>query len=184
MKRFIAFLRAINISGHNLQMELLRQLFQDLGYAKVETFIASGNVIFETPIEDTLGLEQSIRTKLRDGLGYDVAVFIRTDVEVAAIAAYQPFSQAKMDAAVAFNVAFLSVSPDEQSNLKLMALISSIDDFHIYKREIYWICKKKQSQSSFSNTVMEKITKQHSTLRGINTLRKITELFPPQPSET
>ncbi|MCX6080421.1 MAG: DUF1697 domain-containing protein [Chloroflexi bacterium] len=178
MKRFIAFLRAINISGHNLQMELLRQLFQDLGYAKVETFIASGNVIFETPIEDTLGLEQSIRTKLRDGLGYDVAVFIRTDVEVAAIAAYQPFSQAKMDAAVAFNVAFLSVSPDEQSNLKLMALISSIDDFHIYKREIYWICRKKQSESSFSNAVLEKTIGMQTSLRGINTIKKLSAKYP------
>ena len=178
MKRFIAFLRAINISGHNLQMELLRQLFQDLGYAKVETFIASGNVIFETLIEDTLGLEQSIRTKLRDGLGYDVAVFIRTDVEVAAIAAYQPFSQAKMDAAVAFNVAFLSVSPDEQSNLKLMALISSIDDFHIYKREIYWICRKKQSESSFSNAVLEKTIGMQTSLRGINTIKKLSAKYP------
>lgn len=178
MKRYIAFLRAINISGHNLQMELLRQLFQDLGYAKVETFIASGNVIFETPIEDTLGLEQTIRTKLRDGLGYDVAVFIRTDQEVAAIAAYQPFSQAKMDAAVAFNVAFLSVSPDEQSNLKLMALISSIDDFHIYKREIYWICRKKQSESRFSNAVLEKTIGMQTSLRGINTIKKLSAKYP------
>jgi len=44
MKRYIAFLRAINVGGHTVKMDLLRGLFAGLGYAGVETFIASGNV--------------------------------------------------------------------------------------------------------------------------------------------
>ena len=48
MPRFIAFLRAINVGGHNVTMKELRGLFEALGLKSVETFIASGNVIFES----------------------------------------------------------------------------------------------------------------------------------------
>ena len=48
MTRYVAFLRAINVGGHIVKMETLRDLFTAHGLAKVETFIASGNVIFES----------------------------------------------------------------------------------------------------------------------------------------
>ena len=49
MPRYIAFLRAINVGGHNtVKMDFLRQLFESLGFSNVETFIASGNIVFET----------------------------------------------------------------------------------------------------------------------------------------
>ena len=57
MPRHIAFLRAINVSGHNVKMDHLRQLFESLGFSNVETFIASGNVIFETKTVNTKLLE-------------------------------------------------------------------------------------------------------------------------------
>ena len=47
MPRYIAFLRAINIGGHTVKMDDLRQLFESLQFTSVETFIASGNVIFK-----------------------------------------------------------------------------------------------------------------------------------------
>ena len=48
MPRYVAFLRAINVGGHNTKMAELRRLFEGLGFSGVEAFIASGNVIFET----------------------------------------------------------------------------------------------------------------------------------------
>jgi uncharacterized protein (DUF1697 family) len=47
MNKHIAFLRAINVGGHTVKMDTLRQLFESLGFTNVETFLASGNVIFE-----------------------------------------------------------------------------------------------------------------------------------------
>lgn len=60
MSRYIALLRAINVGGHTVKMDRLRTLFAQVGLANVETFIASGNVIFDTPIQDTRALEQRI----------------------------------------------------------------------------------------------------------------------------
>jgi uncharacterized protein (DUF1697 family) len=176
--RTIAFLRAINVGGHNVRMSDLQRLFEGLGLVQVETFLASGNVIFETPVEDSLVLEDKLEKKLHSALGYEVVVFLRTDLEVQAVAAYQPFSQAELDSAAAFNVAFLKAALDKATTQKLMTLITSIDGFHNHQREIYWICKQKQSESTFSNAVLEKTLGGPSTLRGINTLRKLALKYP------
>ena len=60
MARYAAFLRAINVGGHVVKMEVLRAAFEDLGFAGVETFIASGNVIFETRAKDLVAVERKI----------------------------------------------------------------------------------------------------------------------------
>ena len=48
MTRWVALLRAINVGGRTVKMDRLRALFEELRYANVETFIASGNVLFDT----------------------------------------------------------------------------------------------------------------------------------------
>ena len=67
MPRYVAFLRAINVGGHVVKMERLRALFEDLGFAKVETLIASGNVIFETRAEDAGALGEEDRAASAGG---------------------------------------------------------------------------------------------------------------------
>ena len=177
MSRYIAFLRAINVGGHTVKMDTLRQLFESLGFSGVETFIASGNVVFETTTRDARTLEKKIEHQLQEALGYEVATFIRTDAELADIANYKPFRQADLDAAVALNIAFLAEPLDAQSKQKLMALRTDIDDFHVHGREIYWLCLKKQSESTFSNAVLEKTLGRRSTLRGADTVKKMAAKY-------
>jgi uncharacterized protein (DUF1697 family) len=178
MPRYIAFLRAINVGGrHSVKMDFLRHLFESLGFSNVETFIASGNIVFETTAKNAQVLEREIESKLREALGYEVATFIRTCAELAAVANYKPFSQPDLDGAVALNVAFLAGGLDEQSSQKLMALRTDIDDIHIHEREVYWLCRKKQNDSKISNAVLEKVLGQKSTLRGANTVRKMAAKY-------
>ena len=53
MTRYVAFLRAINVGGHVVKMEALRKLFESMGFQRVETYIASGNVIFDSEARKT-----------------------------------------------------------------------------------------------------------------------------------
>ncbi len=115
MSRFIAFLRAVNVGGHTVRMDYLRQLFESLGFSQIETFIASGNVVFETTTKDVRTLEKKIEQRLREALGYEVATFIRTDAELTDIASYQPFRQSDLEAAVALNIAFLAEYSSQSS---------------------------------------------------------------------
>lgn len=177
MPKYIALLRAINVGGHTVKMDHLRGIFESLGFSNVETFIASGNVIFETKSKDSTALEKLIEQELKKALGFEVATFIRSDSELAGIADYKPFSKSQMDSATALNVAFLTKTLDDKSKKLLMALKSEIDDFHIHGREVYWLCRKKQSESKFSNAVLEKTLGQKSTLRGLNTVMKIAEKY-------
>jgi uncharacterized protein (DUF1697 family) len=180
MPRYVAFLRAINVGGHTVKMDVLRQRFESLGFSNVETFIASGNVVFATTSKNAQTLEASIESRLRDALGYEVATFLRTDAELAEVAAYQAFRKSDLEAAAALNVAFLKNALEAASAKKLLSLKTEIDNFHIHGREVYWLCKKKQSESAFSNAVLEKSLGIKSTLRGLSTIQKLAAKYPPE----
>ena len=179
MNRYIAFLRAINVGGHTVRMEELRAHFETLGLVNVETFIASGNIIFETDQEDIRALEGQIENHLQETLGFPVATFLRSDHELSEIAHYQAFAPAQLDSAQALNVAFLAAPLSEESQGILLTFTSDIDKFHHHGREVYWLCRKKQSESNFSNAVFERALKLKSTIRGLNTIIKLTAKYPP-----
>ena len=173
MPRLIAFLRAINVGGHTVTMERLRKEFEAVGLKDVETFIASGNVIFTARSGDLAAIEKKIEARLRQSLGYEVATFVRTCDEVAAIARYQAFKAPRMKAARAFCVGFLERPLDAAATRGLMSFKSEIDDFHTAGREVYWLCQKGQSDSAFTNARMEKALKVRATFRNINTVARL-----------
>jgi uncharacterized protein (DUF1697 family) len=177
MPRRIAFLRAINVGGHTVTMETLRGLFEALGFKNVETFIASGNVIFESHARDTGGLQKKIEGHLLESLGYAVKTFIRTGAEVAAVAQYKPFKESQMRTAGALSVGFMAEPLGAEARKSLMALKTEIDDFHVHGREVYWLCKKKQNESTFSNVRFERIVKTGATFRGVKTVAKLAAKY-------
>ena len=177
MPKLVAFLRAINVGGHTVSMDTLRREFEAIGLKDVETFIASGNVVFTAPPGKATALERKIEKRLHDSLGYEVRTFIRTEAEVAAIAGYKPFEEAQLRSAQAVNVAFLA-DPLEPAAVKLlMAMRTPIDDFHVNGREMYWLCRKKQSESTFSNARFEKALGGRATFRGVKTIVKLAAKY-------
>ena len=130
MSLHIAFLRAINVGGHVVKMEALRAIFEDLGFAKVETFIASGNVIFDTRSRDLAALERKIEMALEQALGYQVTTFIRSVEDVARIARYQPFAPEATAAAKSVNVGLLKKPLPRAVRSAVEALKTDIDDLH------------------------------------------------------
>jgi len=177
MARHIAFLRAINVGGHTVKMERLRELFASLGLAAVETFVASGNVVFESSARQAATLERTIEIGLRDALGFDVATFIRTPAELVAVAERQPFPASQFEGPAAFNIGFLREPIDAAAQRKLMTLRTEIDDFRVHGREIYWLCRKKQSESTFSNAVFERALGCRATFRGAATVKKMAARY-------
>ena len=153
-----------------------------MGLAVVETFIASGNVIFQTPAGKPASpaiLEQKIEKQLLASFGYEVATFLRTDAEVEAIARYKPFEDKLLKSAQALNIAFLARPLPVESMSALQKLRTEMDEFHAHGREIYWLCRQKQSESKFSNVVLERTLKVKATFRGFNTVAKLAAKYPP-----
>ena len=178
MTRYIAFLRAINVGGHVVKMDDLRALFESMKFANVETYIASGNVIFQTDRKDCEALRGRIESSLRNSLGYEVTTFLRTAAEVVAIAGYQPFPQAAVASAAAYCVGFLAAPLGEEAARRALALKAEVDDFHLHGCELYWLTRLKQSESKFSNAVFEKATGTRITFRNRNTIQKLAAKYP------
>jgi len=179
MPRYVAFLRAINVGGHTVTMGELRAHFESLGFASVETFIASGNVIFSTTSGAVDRLAEKIEARLGKSLGYAVATFLRSDEEVAVVARYQPFPAQDLASAGAFCVGFLAQPLGREGERKLMAMTTLIDDFHVHGREVYWLCQKKQSESTFSNAALEKALGVRATFRSMSTIARLASKYPP-----
>lgn len=179
MPRTIALLRAINVGGHTVTMATLKSLFEALGLRSVETFIASGNVIFDTDRSPDAALEAVIADHLAAHLGFPVATFLRTDAELAAVAACRPFDAPAMAAAAAFNVGFVSspLAPDEVA--ALASFRTDIDDFATAGREVYWLCRRKQSESTFSNAAFERALRRQATFRSLNTVARLAAKVAP-----
>jgi uncharacterized protein (DUF1697 family) len=177
--RYIAFLRAINVGGHIVKMERLRVLFEEMGLAKVETFIASGNVIFESSSKNEEALRKKIEKQLQQALGYEVGVFLRSDKEVSEIAAYQPFPPSELDASgVSLYIVFLATKPITEAERALMAARNEVDDFKLHGRELYWLCRKNFSDSKFSGPRLEKTLGLRGTARNSTTVRKLAAKYP------
>ena len=178
MPRYIALLRAINVGGHTVKMDHLRRLFEALPLSKVETFIASGNVIFESRAS-AAKLESRIAAHLQSELGYEVATFLRTPAELAAVAERDAFSgKSSIGKPAADMVAFLHQPPKPAAKQKLMALRNAQDDFAIAGREVHWWCRTKISDSKFSNAALEKALGVPATMRNITTVRKLAGKYP------
>jgi uncharacterized protein (DUF1697 family) len=174
MNQYIAFLRAINVGGHTVKMDHLSKLFEALGFSSVETFIASGNVIFETTAKNTTTLEKKIKEHLKKSLGYEVDTFLRTVQEVAEVEKRSPFIAQKKEESV--YVAFLHETPNATAMSALMALKNKANDFAILEREVYWL-RLNKDDSLFLKSPLEKVLKLSATVRNMTTIRKLCEKY-------
>ncbi|HEV7683404.1 MAG TPA: DUF1697 domain-containing protein [Pyrinomonadaceae bacterium] len=177
MPKYVAFLRAINVGGHTVKMDYLRTLFEALGFTNVETFIASGNVIFDSPSRSSKALEKRIEASLELTLGYAVATFIRSTSELAEVASHKPFSHAEVSAAHALYVGFFATTPTDAAKQKLLALDLKSDRFHLNGRELYWLARTSFSDSEFSGARLEKTLGLPATLRNVTTVKKLAAKY-------
>jgi uncharacterized protein (DUF1697 family) len=177
--RLIAFLRAVNVGGRTLPMVRLRALAGTLGFANAETFIASGNLIVDGRARDARSLERRLEGALLAELGYEVPVFVRTDAELAAAAVERPWPPAEVTASQAFAVGFLKAPLDAGAARRLQALASAVDAFRVSGREVYWLCRVRQSESAFSNAVFERRVGVAATWRSMTTVSKLAAKYPP-----
>ena len=175
-RRYIAFLRAINVGGRTVKMDRLRELFQALHFANVEPFIASGNVAFESASADPRGLERRIEKQLHESLGFEVATFVRTPAELAAALEHEAFPGA-IDPAHTLSIGFLVKQPTAAACEALAGLNTPTDLFHVHRSELYLLRKTRISHSKVTAKHLESAG-MPSTMRNVTTLRKLAENIP------
>jgi uncharacterized protein (DUF1697 family) len=149
-------------------MDRLRTICAGMGLDNVETFIASGNVVFDCSSRSTGPLEAAIEKQLKDALGYAVSTFVRTMPELTAIATHQPFDSGDGT----LYVGLLKQRPGRAGVRSVRALSNEIDELDVHGRELYWLVRKSFSASTVTGAGLEKIVG-GATLRNISTIRRM-----------
>ena len=177
MPRYAAFLRAVNVGGRVATSDALKKAFLSAGGADAETFLASGNVVFSSKV--VKGLDAKIEAALGKALGFEVPVFVRTLSEIAALAAHEPFP--KRDAAhfPTYLIGFLSKDLDAAGVERVSQLSTKEDLFHVRGRDFWWLSAHHQARPAVTPRQLEKALGGPTTLRNVNTIRRMAERYGP-----
>ncbi len=177
MTQYVAFLRAINVGGHTVRMDALRRHFETWGGQNVETFIASGNVIFHTARRDQNAAERAIEAHIEKALGYPVMTYLRSIPELAAVAAHAPFAPDEYERGGRLFVGFMKSAATPSMAHALAALRTDIDDLAVAGREVYWLRRAQLMASLATGPAIERAIGSPITTRNVNTVRRLAKKY-------
>ena len=176
MKRYIVFLRGINISGkNNIPMAELKNGFEDLGFREVKTYLNSGNVAFSNARDDIRFFTNQIETMLKMRFGLDIPVFVISKEELEDILLNAPDWWGNENKEIYDNLIFI-MPPATFSDVfdEIGEAKEGLERVQGYKGVVFWSFSRKDYQKTkwWSKTATANISSQ-LTIRTANTVRKI-----------
>ncbi|ATW23569.1 DUF1697 domain-containing protein [Candidatus Formimonas warabiya] len=178
MTIYIALLRGINVGGKNkVKMPDLKRIFEAMGFSRVETYIQSGNVLFESnEKEDTLG--KKIEDEIKKNFGFSVAVVLRTAAELEWMIRACPFSEEEIREAESSNsegeslyVSLLTQAPTQEKIEYLDTFKSESDEYRIINRDMYLLFRHSIRNSKLANHLQKLDVP--ATVRNWKTINKL-----------
>ncbi len=177
MTRYVAFLRGINVGGKRLiKMEDLRRVVESTGLKNVRTFIASGNVLFETSQTNRDALSKKLEKKFLAAFGHDVPVVLQTIDELREILRTGPFKKIKPGADEMLCVTLIAAEPKAGLKLPYQSEKENLEVLAIKNHAAFILCRRKKNGSfAFPNNFLEKEFGVVATTRQWNTIVRIVD---------
>lgn len=180
MQRYIAFLSGIAVGSTAESMENVRRLFTQLGFSRVETYLRTGNVIFETaPVGVIPPLEAQITRYLQKSLAGEVEVFIRTPEELEEIVEYEAYPGEDTNGAQFVVLLHELVSDRVQRELRFVR--TEADEFRANGREIYWLRRTSQTEAARPPAIGETLG-MPATVRAHAALKRLAAKYAGSPT--
>lgn len=179
MKRYIAFLRGINISGKNkVPMAELKNGFENLKFIEVKTYLNSGNVIFSSADEDTKKLTKMIEKMIKEQFVLDIPVFVILREQLEDILNNEPEWWGNKNKEIYDNLIFI-IPPAKFADVydEIGEPNKELERIQEYKNVIFWSFSRKDYQKTnwWSKTASANISAK-LTIRTANTVRKIANM--------
>lgn len=179
MKRYIALLRGINISGKNkIAMADLRQCMKEQGFYEIVTYVNSGNVVFSSIIEDTTQLAQAIASIIKERYGFSIPVCVLLQEELKEYLEHAPIWWGKDDKDCYDNLVFLISPLSYKEFYQAMGEPNTVyEQVQEYKGVVFWSFRRSAYQKtnwwakSACMPIANKIT-----IRTARTIRKIANM--------
>ncbi len=179
MVKYISILRGINVGGNRkILMKDLKVLFEKHGFVNVETYIQSGNVIFESDQKlSNADLEKNIQQLIATTFGFDVPVIVRTAEEWTETVASNPFWKEKDADIEKLHLTILKEEPSSELVQKIQVLDFLPDRFEIKGRDVFIYCENGYGRTKITNDFFEKKLKIPATTRNWKTVLKLHEML-------
>ncbi len=178
MKRYIAFLRGINISGKNkIVMTELKQGFESLSYEDVRTYLNSGNVVFSTG-EDIPEIREKTEAMIRNRFELDIPVFVIQVEEIREILGHSPDWWGSEDKGIYDNLIFvLPPHSAREIHEEIGEPKEGLERIEEYRNVIFWSFSRKDYQKTnwWPRTAAAGIGSK-MTIRTANTVRKLADM--------
>lgn len=172
---YTAFLLGINVGRRVVKMAELKALTEKLGYKKVRTVLASGNLIFEAGSAKPAAVEKKLVPAMEKHFGFKIEVIIRSTTELKKILKLDPFKKVSVNKNTRLYVTFLSAKPlkrEKPRKISSQYEILKVTPGEVYSHlEISDVLKTPDIMKEMGTSYGKKIT-----TRNWNTLRKIVAL--------
>ena len=171
----LALLRGINVSGKNMiKMPVLAGIFSELGCKDVQTYIQSGNVLFNASKHVAAKLESAVERAIQAQLGLHIPVLVRSAVEFAEAVAANPFPEA-LDSPKLLHLVFLKAKPEAAAIASLDPGRSTPDRYIVDGRHIYLHLARGAADTKLTNAYFDARLRTVSTGRNWTTVTTLLE---------
>ena len=174
-QRYVALLRGVNVGGKNkLPMADLRDIFTAAGCAAVQTYIQSGNVVFEAAQDLAERVPEIVTRAIRRRFGYETAVVVRSSEELRQVVASSPFDTSGDPRFL--HVAFLEDTPGAEVVSRLDPQRSPPDTFAVRGRNVHLHYPNGVARSKLTNEYLAAQLQTVSTMRNWRTVLSLLEM--------
>lgn len=174
--KYIAILRGINVGGRRkVRMEDLRGFMEEVGFTEVQTYIQSGNIVFEDPLsrsdEEITGLIEKL---ISDHYYFEVPVIVWSTRELQEAINENPYAR---DYAVErLHLTFLKKEPSTEALNEIEVYDFPPDLYMISGKKVFIYCDGKYSDSKLTNKFFEDKLKVSATTRNWKTVQKLGDM--------
>jgi uncharacterized protein (DUF1697 family) len=177
MATYISILRGINVSGQKLiKMDLLKNMYEKLGYSAPKTYVQSGNVVFESEEEGSKKISNTLVLQIKKDFGFDVPVIVLTIEELQRIIEQNPFAEDKKKDLTHLHVTFLIDKPQNMDITQLLAKKQEKEEIIIEEKVVYLYCPNGYGRTKLNNNFIESKLKVGATTRNWKTTQALLAL--------
>jgi len=177
MITYISILRGINVNGkHIIKMEALKNIYQNLHFQKVHTYIQSGNVIFMATETDVLKLEELITNAIETVFGFSIPVIVFTKPKLEEIVHQNPFLKMEKVDPNFLHITFLKEQPITLFTENIIAKKQQGEDIIFHEKAIYLYCPYGYGKTKLHNSFLEQQLKVVTTTRNWKTALELLKI--------
>lgn len=180
MDTYIALLRGINVSGQKkIKMVALKAVFENLGFTSITTYIQSGNVVFQSTLDDVKDIKETIHKGIETNFGHDVPVLVLKTNTLFGIVKNNPFDERIKKGEIEEKKMYFTLlfsKPDSTNTRVLEEVLKGDEEFVITENAVYFFAANGYGKTKLSNNFFEKKLQCNATTRNLKTIVNLLEL--------